>query len=98
VKATAHGYVLAAGTPHRALDDLLAANPDLDRGDQAAELHALDQALAFVPAGRFDVAQLLRWRKWEVAHGIVRQPPNVSKMFDFSDQRHSQLSGARSGN
>jgi NitT/TauT family transport system substrate-binding protein/putative hydroxymethylpyrimidine transport system substrate-binding protein len=49
VRATGRGYALAARDPGRALDDLLAANPDLDRAEAAAQLRALDRARAFEP-------------------------------------------------
>jgi putative hydroxymethylpyrimidine transport system substrate-binding protein len=49
VRATHRGYALATSRPHRALDDLVAANPDLDRGEVAAQLAALDRAHAFEP-------------------------------------------------
>jgi putative hydroxymethylpyrimidine transport system substrate-binding protein len=97
VAATTRGYVLAAGSPGRALNDLLARNPGLDRTDQAAELHALNEALSFVPAGRFRITGLLRWREWEAAHGIVRQPPAVTRMFEFYNEPKVQLLGRQSG-
>jgi NitT/TauT family transport system substrate-binding protein/putative hydroxymethylpyrimidine transport system substrate-binding protein len=87
VAATTRGYVLAAGSPGRALNDLLAGDPGLDRSDQAAELHALNEALSFVPAGRFDIKGLLRWREWEAAHGIVRQPPRVTRTFELPKEQ-----------
>lgn len=49
VRATRRGYRLAARDPGRALDDLLAANPALDRADTAAQLRALVRAKAFTP-------------------------------------------------
>jgi ABC-type nitrate/sulfonate/bicarbonate transport system substrate-binding protein len=49
VRATRRGYALAAAHPGRALDDLLAANPDLDRAETAAQLATLNRARAFEP-------------------------------------------------
>jgi len=49
VRATHRGYGLAIDHPGRALDDLLAANPDLDRAETAAQLAALNRARAFQP-------------------------------------------------
>jgi hypothetical protein len=49
VRATRRGYALAAAHPRRALNDLLAANPDLDRAETAAQLAALNRARAFQP-------------------------------------------------
>ncbi len=57
-EATRGGYLIAERHPADALDDLLSADPDLDRADQQAELRALDQAGAFRPPGRFDVRAL----------------------------------------
>src|SRR5512146_1626310 len=41
VAATTRGYEFVSEHPARGLDDLLAEVPSLDRGDQAAQLHAL---------------------------------------------------------
>ena len=49
VSATRRGYALARRRPARALDDLLAANPDLDRSETQAQLRALLNARAFSP-------------------------------------------------
>jgi putative hydroxymethylpyrimidine transport system substrate-binding protein len=49
VRATRRGYAVAAAHPRRALDDLLAANPDLDDAETAAQLAALNRARAFQP-------------------------------------------------
>jgi putative hydroxymethylpyrimidine transport system substrate-binding protein len=84
--ATRGGYVIADRRPADALDDLLAANPDLDRGDQQAELRALDQAGAFRPPGRFDMPALSAWARWEAKHGIVKRPPDVERTFVSSSR------------
>ena len=81
VDATARGYWLAAADPERALDDLLAADPSLDRADQAAELRALESAHAFRDPGKFDWPVLKSWAQWEARHGIVERPPEVSGTF-----------------
>jgi putative hydroxymethylpyrimidine transport system substrate-binding protein len=80
-EATRGGYVIAERRPADALDDLEAANPDLDDADQQAELRALDQAGAFHPPGRFDVPALSAWSQWEAMHGIVKRPPDVERTF-----------------
>jgi len=82
VRATTHGYVVAARDPERALGDLLAEDPSLEEADQAAELRALDGAAAFRHPGRFDRAVLIRWSRWEAEHGIVKRPPNPMRTFD----------------
>jgi ABC-type nitrate/sulfonate/bicarbonate transport system substrate-binding protein len=81
VEATAHGYSLVNGDPARALDDLLAADPSLDRADQAAELRALTSARAFRDPGEFDWPVLESWAEWEARNGIVKRAPEVSATF-----------------
>jgi putative hydroxymethylpyrimidine transport system substrate-binding protein len=49
VAATRRGYALARRNPQRALDDLLAANPDLDAAETRAQLASLARARAFTP-------------------------------------------------
>src|SRR3954454_11823212 len=66
VRATTHGYALAADQPAHALDDLLAADSSLDRADQQAELRALDAAHAFRDPGEFNWSALKSWAQWEV--------------------------------
>jgi NitT/TauT family transport system substrate-binding protein/putative hydroxymethylpyrimidine transport system substrate-binding protein len=81
VDATARGYSLASSDPRQGLDDLLAADPSLDRADQAAELRALESANAFRDPGKFDWPVLSSWAQWEAQHGIVKQPPEVTRTF-----------------
>jgi putative hydroxymethylpyrimidine transport system substrate-binding protein len=81
VDATARGYSLATSDPNQGLDDLLAADPSLDRADQAAELRALESANAFRDPGKFDWPVLRSWAQWEAQHGIVNRPPQVSGTF-----------------
>ena len=93
VDATARGYALAAGEQARALDDLLAANPELDRDEQTAELRALDRAQAFTPAGQFTTSWPAKWRAWEAEHGIVDRPPDVRRMFEPPEARVDRATG-----
>lgn len=81
VAATRGGYVVAEHDPAEALDDLLGADPSLDRADQSAELRALNRAHAFEHPGEFDMPALAEWARWEAAHGIVKRPPEVERMF-----------------
>ena len=80
VAATARGYELAVERPAEALDDLLAAAPELNRADQAAQLRALRPDLH--PA-RFDPAVLREWAAWDLKHGLLRRPLDVSDAFWF---------------
>ena len=81
VAATRGGYVIAAHQPGDALDDLVEADPSLDRADQQAELRALNAANAFRHPGQFNMPALKAWASWESAHGIVKHPPDVRRMF-----------------
>jgi putative hydroxymethylpyrimidine transport system substrate-binding protein len=81
VRGTSRGYALASHNPERALEDLLAADPSLDRGEQTAEMKALDRAHAFDPPSRFDLGILREWSRWEVDHGIVEKRPLIAPML-----------------
>lgn len=76
--ATARGYELAVERPAAALDDLLAAAPELDRADQAAQLRALRPVLHPAP---FDPAVLREWAAWDLEHGLLRRPLDVEDAF-----------------
>lgn len=78
IAATARGYELAVERPAAALDDLLAAAPELDRADQAAQLRALRPALHPAP---FDPAVLRAWAAWDREHGLLRRPLDVERAF-----------------
>jgi NitT/TauT family transport system substrate-binding protein/putative hydroxymethylpyrimidine transport system substrate-binding protein len=80
VAATARGYRLAYERPGLALDDLLAAAPSLDRGDQAAQLRMLRPALRPAP---LDPTVLRRWVAWDLEHGILRRPLDVEAAFEL---------------
>jgi ABC-type nitrate/sulfonate/bicarbonate transport system substrate-binding protein len=84
VDGTTRGYRLADRDPAASLDDLLAANPDLDRSELAAQLRALDAAEALGGDGRFDPRVLRAWARWDAEHGIVKRPPEVRRAFMLS--------------
>jgi len=86
VAATRGGYVIAEHRPAEALDDLLAADANLDRADQEAQLDALNAAGAFDDPGEFDTTVLSAWSRWEVRHRIVTEPPDVNRMFVPADR------------
>lgn len=81
VAATSRGYRFAVRRPKQALDDLLASVPGLDRGDQAAQLRALLPALRPAP---FDRATLDRWAAWDLRHGLLPRPLDVSAAFQLN--------------
>jgi putative hydroxymethylpyrimidine transport system substrate-binding protein len=78
VAATRRGYAAAAAHPAPALDDLLAANPTLDRDEQAAQLRALGADLRPAP---FDPAVLRAWAAWDLRHGLLERPLDVAAAF-----------------
>ena len=80
VGATARGYEYASERPAQALDDLLAAVPSLDRADQAAQLRALGPDLHPAP---FDPRVLREWSDWDVEHGLLQSPVDVTAAFDL---------------
>jgi putative hydroxymethylpyrimidine transport system substrate-binding protein len=79
VAATRRGYRFAIAHPTRALDDLLAASPALDRGEQAAQLAALGGDLRPLP---FDRHVLEAWAGWDLRHGLLERPLDVEQAFD----------------
>jgi ABC-type nitrate/sulfonate/bicarbonate transport system substrate-binding protein len=78
VTATRRGYAFAERDPGTALDDLLAADPSLDRGDQEAQLDALLPVLDPRP---FDAKVLHEWAGWDLEHGLLEKPLNVEDAF-----------------
>lgn len=78
VEATTRGYELASRRPGRALADLLASVPELDRAEQGAQLRALGDDLRPAP---FDRAVLAEWAAWDLEHGLLEKPPDVGATF-----------------
>lgn len=81
VAATERGYRLLAEKPAQGLNALLSAVPSLDRGEQAAQLATLGPDLHPAP---FDPAVLRRWAAWDLEHGLLQRPLDVSAAFDLS--------------
>lgn len=79
IEATARGYAFTVESPAAALDDLIAADPTLDRAEQRAQLTALLPDLA--PAA-FDLAVLRAWAAWDLEHGLLERPLDVNAAFD----------------
>jgi NitT/TauT family transport system substrate-binding protein/putative hydroxymethylpyrimidine transport system substrate-binding protein len=82
VNATRHGYRFTAAEPQQALGDLLAANPSLERADQAAQLKVLLPALRPLP---FDESVLKEWSAWASSHELLPEPLEVRKAFDLGN-------------
>jgi putative hydroxymethylpyrimidine transport system substrate-binding protein len=79
--ATERGYDFAVADPGAALDDLLAANPELDRAEQQAQLKVLLPILEPQP---FDTGVLQEWADWDLQHGLLEKPLDVEQAFDQS--------------
>jgi putative hydroxymethylpyrimidine transport system substrate-binding protein len=82
VRATRRGYNFAVSEPQRALGDLLAANPSLERADQAAQLKVLLPALRPLP---FDESVLQEWSTWASSHDLLPKPLEVKSAFDLGN-------------
>lgn len=76
--ATRRGYQLTVEHPQRALNDLLAEVPELDSAEQQAQLDAL---LPDLRPASFDPAVLRAWARWDLAHGLLERPLDVSEAF-----------------
>jgi NitT/TauT family transport system substrate-binding protein/putative hydroxymethylpyrimidine transport system substrate-binding protein len=82
VAATERGYDLVELDPETGLEHLLAADPALDRADQAAQLRALLPDLRPQP---FSAKTLGEWSEWDVEHGLLQHPVDVDAAFDLGD-------------
>jgi putative hydroxymethylpyrimidine transport system substrate-binding protein len=81
VDATRRGYAFTEAHPAQALGDLLAADPALERDEQAAQLKVLLPDLHPLP---FDPAVLREWAAWDLGHGLLKRPLDVGAAFDLS--------------
>jgi putative hydroxymethylpyrimidine transport system substrate-binding protein len=81
VAATERGLEVAARSPGAALADLLDAVPTLERGEQGAQLAALERAGAFDSAGPLRPPVLRRWAAWDLEHGILSRPLELGSAF-----------------
>jgi ABC-type nitrate/sulfonate/bicarbonate transport system substrate-binding protein len=78
IDATRRGYAFATQEPDKALDDLIAAEPALDRAEQRAQLTTLLPDLYPRP---FDPAVLREWAAWDLKHGLLERQLDVDKAF-----------------
>jgi ABC-type nitrate/sulfonate/bicarbonate transport system substrate-binding protein len=78
VAATERGYEFTEKDPGAALDDLLDANPELERAEQQAQLKVLLPILHPQP---FDTAVLQEWADWDLKHGLLEKPLDVEQAF-----------------
>jgi putative hydroxymethylpyrimidine transport system substrate-binding protein len=82
VQATTEGYEFTEKDPSKALDDLIAANPSLEKDDTEAQLNVLLPALHPDP---FKESVLKEWSAWATSHGLLPKPLDVRKAFDLGD-------------
>ncbi|HEY0278217.1 MAG TPA: ABC transporter substrate-binding protein [Solirubrobacterales bacterium] len=82
VKATTEGYEFTEKNPSKALDDLIAANPTLEKADTEAQLDVLLPALHPDP---FEESVLVGWSTWANSHGLLPEPLDVRKAFDLDE-------------
>jgi ABC-type nitrate/sulfonate/bicarbonate transport system substrate-binding protein len=78
VAATRRGYAFTEKNPDAALDDLLAANPELERAEQQAQLQVL---LPILHPHPFDRKVLAAWAAWDLKHGLLEEPLDVEQAF-----------------
>jgi NitT/TauT family transport system substrate-binding protein/putative hydroxymethylpyrimidine transport system substrate-binding protein len=78
VSATRRGYESAEEKPKAALDDLLAANKNLERADQEAQMKVL---LPVMEPRPFDMGVLEEWAAWDLQHGLLEKPLAVDQAF-----------------
>jgi NitT/TauT family transport system substrate-binding protein/putative hydroxymethylpyrimidine transport system substrate-binding protein len=81
VAAAERGYRFTERDPEKALEDLLAANPSLQREDQQAQLDALLPALNPSP---FKPRVLNEWARWDLEHGLLHQKLRVKDAFELA--------------
>jgi putative hydroxymethylpyrimidine transport system substrate-binding protein len=82
VQATTEGYEFTEQNQSKALDDLIAANPSLEKDDTEAQLNVLLPALHPVP---FKEPVLKEWATWAHSHELLPKPLDVRKAFDLGD-------------
>jgi putative hydroxymethylpyrimidine transport system substrate-binding protein len=86
VDATKRGYDFTQRQSARALNDLLEADPALDRYEQREQLSVLLPYLRVPPfnPALFDPAVLREWAAWDLEHGLLKRPLDVEAAFDLS--------------
>ncbi|MCW2978448.1 MAG: hypothetical protein JWO14_175 [Solirubrobacterales bacterium] len=80
VKATTEGYEFTEEHSEKALEDLLDANPSLEKDDTEAQLNVLLPALHPDP---FKEPVLKEWSAWATSHGLLPKPLDVKSAFDL---------------
>ncbi|WP_445151414.1 ABC transporter substrate-binding protein [Baekduia sp. Peel2402] len=86
IRALRRGYEGAMNDPESAVSALTDAERSLNRTLTAAELDAVSPSFKAGAAfyGQLDPATLGPWATWEQRFGIVKEKPDVAKLFDTS--------------
>jgi putative hydroxymethylpyrimidine transport system substrate-binding protein len=82
VAATRRGYAFTEQQPAKALGDLLAADPALDRAEQQAQLKVL---LPDLRPATFSPAILHAWAAWDLEHGLLQRPLDINEAFNLNN-------------
>jgi putative hydroxymethylpyrimidine transport system substrate-binding protein len=80
VQATREGYEFTEEHSEKALEDLLDANPSLEKDDTEAQLKVLLPALHPDP---FKESVLKEWSAWATSHGLLPKPLDLKSAFDL---------------
>lgn len=80
VGATMRGYKFTELQATKALRDLFAANPSLDKLDQEERLTAAAYSLHAIP---FQPSVLREWAAWDLENGVLKQPLDIEEAFDL---------------
>jgi putative hydroxymethylpyrimidine transport system substrate-binding protein len=80
VTATRRGYGFATSNSAVALQDLLDANPQVQRSDLEGLLTTF---LIAIEPSYFEPALLREWAAWDLEQGILERPLNIETAFDL---------------
>jgi putative hydroxymethylpyrimidine transport system substrate-binding protein len=83
IQATTEGYEFTEEHSEKALEDLLEANPSLEKDDTEAQLNVLLPALHPDP---FKESVLKEWSAWATSHGLLPKPLDVQSAFDLEGE------------
>ena len=86
IRALQRGYTHAQTDPESAVTALVDAESGLDRAAAQAQLDAVAPAFTAGARGYGELREgvLREWAKWDAEFGILEQPPDVARTFDFS--------------
>jgi ABC-type nitrate/sulfonate/bicarbonate transport system substrate-binding protein len=89
VRALRRGYESAINDPESAVSALTDAEPTLKRVLTAEELDAVSPSFTAGSAfyGELNPKTLAAWAEWEQRFGIVKEKPDVARMFDPATAR-----------